>query len=148
EPALGSVGEALQGLAVDGVDGDALARRHDADDAVARQRMAAARIVHRHARNEAADRDAVLLALARAVASQGHDAAALAGRRPRARKDRVEHLAPGVDALADRAEQVLDRAAVERLEDAFQGLHREIVALVAEGLFEDRAAKADILRAL
>src|SRR3984893_7701668 len=43
QPALGRVGVVLQRLAIDGVDGDTLAGGHDADDAIARQRMAGAR---------------------------------------------------------------------------------------------------------
>ena len=58
----GVVGELFQRLAVDGVDGHALAGGDDADDAVARQRMAAAGEVQRHARDQAADGDAPRLA--------------------------------------------------------------------------------------
>src|SRR5476649_1453433 len=51
EPALRRIGEALQRLAIDGVDGDALAGGDDADNAVSGQRMAAAGEMERHAGN-------------------------------------------------------------------------------------------------
>src|SRR6185436_941780 len=68
DPAFGRLAEAFQRGAVDGVDGDALARGDDADDAVARQRVAAAREVHRHARDQALDGDLAGLLLVRPVA--------------------------------------------------------------------------------
>src|SRR6202167_4210312 len=59
EPAVRRVGEAVEGLAIDGVDGHTLARCYNTDDTVARQRVAAAGEMHRHAGNEAADRHRV-----------------------------------------------------------------------------------------
>src|SRR6202011_1181082 len=56
EPALGFVGEAFERVAVDRVDRHSLAGGDDADDAVARQRVAATGKMHRHSGNEAADR--------------------------------------------------------------------------------------------
>src|SRR5437773_10429638 len=56
EPALGLFGEAFQRVAVDRVDRHALAGRDDADDPIARQRVAAAGKMHRHPRDEAPDR--------------------------------------------------------------------------------------------
>src|ERR1019366_4704288 len=52
EPALGRIGEAFQGLAIDGVDGDALSGGDDAHDAVARQGVATSRKVDRHVRDQ------------------------------------------------------------------------------------------------
>src|SRR5207253_10754548 len=56
EPALGLVGEAFERVAVDRVDRHPLAGGDDADDAVARQRVTATGKMHRHARDQAADR--------------------------------------------------------------------------------------------
>src|SRR3546814_1689795 len=99
EPALGRIGEALQGLAIDGVDGDALAGGHDADDAIPRQRMAAPGEVDRHAGDETGDGDralfALLLRLAGAMRADRHHRIQLDGGAP-ARKDRGDHLAGGI----------------------------------------------------
>ena len=58
EPAFRLVGEASERVAVDRVDRHPLAGGDDADDAVARQRMAAAGEMQGHAGDEAADRHA------------------------------------------------------------------------------------------
>ena len=60
EPALGLVVEVLQGRRLDRIDGDPLARRHDADDALAGHRAALGE-ADRHVAVEAADRDSVIL---------------------------------------------------------------------------------------
>src|SRR6185437_4466724 len=60
EPALRRLGEIGERVTIDRMDGDALAGGDDADDAIARQRMAAAGEMQRHAGNEAADRNRVL----------------------------------------------------------------------------------------
>src|SRR3546814_14700855 len=83
EPALGRIGEALQSLAVDGMDGDALAGGHDSDDAIPGQRMAAPGEMDRHAGNEAGDGDrallALLLRLTGAMRADRHDRLLLGG---------------------------------------------------------------------
>ena len=53
----GLVLEVLQRRRLDRIDGDALARRQDADDAVARHRAAVGREPHRQIGVDAADRD-------------------------------------------------------------------------------------------
>ena len=57
EPALRRVLEVLQRRRLDRIDRDALARRQDADDAVARHRAAVRREAHRQIAVDAADRD-------------------------------------------------------------------------------------------
>src|SRR6266849_5254660 len=49
EPALRRVGETFERIAVDRVDGDALTRGYDPDDAISRERVTAAGEVQRHA---------------------------------------------------------------------------------------------------
>src|SRR5947207_7122702 len=56
EPTLGRIGETLERIAVDRVDGDTLTGGDDADDAVARERVATAGEMQRHARNQTANR--------------------------------------------------------------------------------------------
>ena len=57
EPALRLVLELAQRRRLDRIDGDPLARREDADDAVARHRAAVGRKAHRQVAVDAADRD-------------------------------------------------------------------------------------------
>ena len=60
EPTIRRLGIGIEGIAIDGVDGHALAGHDDADDAIARQRMTTAGEMHRHAGDQAADRHCVL----------------------------------------------------------------------------------------
>src|SRR5713226_3308615 len=122
EPALGRIGKALQRLAIDGVDGDALAGRNDADYAVAGQRVAAAGEVQRHAGNEAANRHGILRRLALARARQRNDLAGLALRLAvgflvwLGREDGVDDFAAGQQPLANSDKEVVDAGAIEILE--------------------------------
>src|SRR5438552_331793 len=63
EPSLGGIGETLERIAVDCVDGDALAGGHDADDAVTRERVATAGEMQRHTGDQTADRHCRLVLL-------------------------------------------------------------------------------------
>src|SRR6202043_616974 len=98
------------------------AGRNDADDAVAGQRVAAAGEMHRHTRDEAADRHRVLRRLTLARPRQRDDLARLAVGLVidllvlLRREDGVDDLAPGEMPLAHRDEEVVDAGAVETLE--------------------------------
>src|SRR6185312_1086204 len=145
EPTLRRLGEGRKGLAIDRMDGDALPGGDDADDAVARKRVATAGIVQRHARNETADRNRVLALLA-AHCRQRHDLGdARIGLR---RVERVDDLAAGLQALAHRDIEIVRRLAVEGLQDLAQRLLGEVMAFLAEGFLKDSLAQIEILLAL
>src|SRR5690348_17666432 len=145
EPPLRRLREGREGFAIDGVDGDALSGGDDADDAVARKRVAAARVVERHARNESADRNRILAFFAAHRRERHNLADARIGFR---RVERVDDFAARVQALADRDIKVIRRLAVEGREDLAQRLLREIVAFLTEGFLKDGFAQIKILLAL
>ena len=159
QPALRRIVETFQGLAVDGVDGDPLARSLDADDTVAGQRMAAVCIMHRHAGNEPLDRDRERTRRAAAVAfgrvrRHAHGnllqafplaAATLAAGAP---ENRAHDVGTGMEPLAHRGVEVVHAVGLEPLHDVLEHGLRRLVALVAEGLVQDRLAHAQVFGAL
>ena len=145
--------EGLSGVVIGLAGGD------DADDAVARQRMAAAREMNRHAGNEPGDRNVVagLLGAARSVrlgclaagaADRHHVGAAFRARLLEAGVDRHQHFARADDARAHRGDQVVDGGVLEVGLHALEALLGRLVAFLVEGLLEQRAAELDVLLAL
>src|SRR5262249_19622470 len=135
EPALGGVGEAFERLAVDRVDGDALAGGDDPDDAVAWQGMAAAGEMHGHPRDEAGDRhgeEILRLVAAGPPGAERHDLAGARLADLAAREDRIHDLALGLQAGADLGEEIVDGLAVKPLEAGLQRLVAEVVAVLLE----------------
>ena len=60
----------------------------------------------------------------------------------------MHHLAAGMQPLANRNVEILDRGAFELLQCDIERLFREIMALLAERLLQDRLAEIEILLAL
>src|SRR5262249_13119318 len=160
DPAFWRFGKAFERGAVDGVDGDTLAGGDDADDAVARQRMAAAREMHRHAGNEPADGDLACTCTLLVAAGAGlgclvagardrHDvgAAGLA-RLPEPGIDGSQHLARADQAGANGGDQVVAAGLPEGGAHAVERLVSDLVARLVDGLVEERAAEVDVLLAL
>src|SRR3954454_22360470 len=146
EPALRLVGEAFERVAIDGVDGHALAGGDDADDAVAGQRVAATGKMQRHSGDQAADRDRGVLRPAFAARPRNRNDLVL--RLGRMREGSVDDLASGDVPLADRDIEVLDRSAVELLHHGFERPLREVLAVLPERLLHDGAAEIEILGTL
>src|ERR1041384_3311825 len=146
EPALRLVGEAFKRVTIDRVDRHPLAGGDDADDAVARQGVAAAGEVQRHPGDQAADWNRGILWPA--LASRAGERDDLVLRLGRMRESGVDDLAPGNDAFADGDVEILDAGAVELLHHRFEWPLREFLAVLAERLLHDGAAEIEILGAL
>src|SRR6516165_3050300 len=146
EPAFRRFGEAFERLAVDRVNRHAFSGGHDADDTIARQRMAAAREMQRHAGNETTDRYRRIAALGPAPSPVQRDDLGLGF--VLLREGGVDNRAAGGVPLSDRDIEILDRRAIERLEYRFEGSLRKLLALLAERLLQNGAPEIEVLRAL
>src|SRR3984957_20460558 len=108
--------------------------------------MAATGEMQRHAGNEAADRNRVVLAPGAAPRPrQRHDL--VLGGIDGMRKGGVDHLAPGEDAFADRDIEVFGRGAAELLQHRLQRPLREFLAFLTERLLHDRRSEIEVLGA-
>src|SRR5207248_2315177 len=146
EPALRRFGEALQSLAVDGVDRHPLPGRDESDDAVTGQRVAAAGEVQRHARDETADRYRDVVAFGPAARSIQRDDLGLG--LVLLRECRVDDGAPGRKPLPHRYIKILDGCAVESLQHRLERPFRKFLTFLAERLLHDGAPEIEVLRAL
>src|SRR6185437_14078950 len=101
-------------FAIDRVNGHAFAGRYDANNAITRQRVTAAGVMHRHARNEATDRHRIFGLLA-ARRGERHDLRrALLGLR---RMEYMHDLASGMQPLTHRDIEIVECLDVEGAED-------------------------------
>ena len=150
EPAFRCVDEFLQGLAVDGVDGDALAGDDDADDAVSWQWMAAVGEMNGHAGDQAFDGNAApafVLALFSPRPGQRHDLVVV-GLIAGSREDGFHHFAAGVMAGTDVGAQVVDFGVVEYLQDLAKCFVGNFVAFRHKGPVQHGAAQFHVFVAL
>ena len=136
--------EALQRVAIDGMDRDALAGGDDADDAFAGQRMAAAGIMDGHARDQAPDADAgfcrrrairLLPARSRFARLAGF---AVVGTR---REQFVDDFRAGEASLADANEQIVLVLDLKGLDGPGNRLLGQPPVFLPERLVENPAAK-------
>src|SRR5206468_2355062 len=146
EPTLGRIGKTLKRIAVDRVDSDTLTSGDDADDAVARERVATAGEMQRHARDQTANRYRRLVLFHLTPSPSQRDNLALGFLR--LREGGVGYRAPGDETLADGDIEILDAGAVEVLEYRLERPLRELLALLAERLLHDRPPEIEVLRAL
>src|ERR1700740_3367396 len=146
EPALRALGEAFERVAIDRVDRHTSARRHDADDTVPGERMAAAGKMQCHAGDQTADRHRHLVAFCRAPRPCQRNALGLdfLG----LREAGVDDGASGGEPLTNRDIKILYSRAVEMLEHALERSLRKLLAFLAERLLHDCPPKIEILGAL
>src|SRR5215469_7266940 len=146
EPAFRRFGEAFERLAVDRVDRYAFSGGHDADDTIARQRMAAAREMQRHAGNETTDRYRRIAALGPAPSPVQRDDLGLGF--VLLREGGVDNRAAGGEPLSDRDIEILDRRGIKASEDRLERTLGELSAFLAERLLQNGAPEIEVLRAL
>ena len=146
EPAVRRIGIGRQHLAIDGVDGDALAGSDDADNAVTGQRVAASGVMQGHAGDQTLDGNGAvfIFALLFAGLGQGNDLV-ISAFCLNAREHRLDHFAAGIDTGADIGTKFFNATDVENLENSFEGFVGILIAFFFKGPVQDGLAQFQVL---